>query len=157
MFDKILVAIDETESSLAIFEQALALARVNKSDLMLLHVMTPFHENYLSDPYIGITPSAWPIFREGWLEQEQAGLERLRTLEERSTAAGIKTEFTQNVGDPGKWICALASSWKADLIIVGRRGISGVSELLIGSVSNYVLHHAPCHVLALKSAILQRE
>jgi len=43
-------------------------------------------------------------------------------------------------------ICELAIDWNADLIMMGRRGRSGIAEFFLGSVSNYVLHHAPCSV-----------
>ncbi len=43
----------------------------------------------------------------------------------------------------------------ADLIVVGRRGRSGLSELILGSASNYVLHHAPCSVLTLQGKIIE--
>ncbi len=41
----------------------------------------------------------------------------------------------------------MARNCGADVIVMGRRGHSGLSELILGSVSNYVLHHAPCSVL----------
>jgi nucleotide-binding universal stress UspA family protein len=44
-------------------------------------------------------------------------------------------------------ICQVAKDWGAELIMVGRRGNSGLSELILGSVSNYVVHHAHCSVL----------
>ncbi len=44
-------------------------------------------------------------------------------------------------------ICSLARTWNADLVVVGRRGLSRVNELLRNSVSNYILHHAACPVL----------
>ncbi|MEO0350033.1 MAG: universal stress protein, partial [Cyanobacteria bacterium P01_A01_bin.15] len=43
--------------------------------------------------------------------------------------------------------------WNADLIMMGRRGRSGFSELLLGSVSNYVMHHAPCSVLTVQGVL----
>ncbi len=39
----------------------------------------------------------------------------------------------------------------ADLIVLGRRGRTGLAEALLGSVSNYVLHHAPCSVLVVQA------
>ncbi|NEO28803.1 MAG: universal stress protein, partial [Kamptonema sp. SIO4C4] len=35
-------------------------------------------------------------------------------------------------------------------VIIGRRGRVGLSEILLGSVSNYVLHHAPCAVMVVQ-------
>ncbi len=152
MFSKILVAIDDSASSQAVFEQALALATANQSELMLLHVLAPFDDTYPSDPYIGIPRSALQVYWSRWHEREAAGIEKLRSLEEKAIAAGITPKFTQSVGDPGKLICALAKTWQADLIVLGRRGLSGLSELMMGSVSNYVFHHAPCSTFVMQSA-----
>ncbi|MEA5469202.1 universal stress protein [Spirulina sp. 06S082] len=41
----------------------------------------------------------------------------------------------------------MVKSWQADLIAIGRCGHSGLTELFLGSVSNYVLYHAFCSVL----------
>jgi nucleotide-binding universal stress UspA family protein len=64
---------------------------------------------------------------------------------------GIKTEFTQIPGNPGQTIKKIAQNWDADLIVMGSRGRTGLSELVLGSVSNYVMHHAPCSVLIVHS------
>jgi nucleotide-binding universal stress UspA family protein len=56
------------------------------------------------------------------------------------------------MGDPGQTICKVAETWGADLILMGRNRKSGISEMFLGSTSNYVLHHAPCSVLAVQSA-----
>lgn len=47
-------------------------------------------------------------------------------------------------------ICKLAKSWEADLIVVGHQGMSPLQELARGSVSNYVMHYAPCSVLTIQ-------
>jgi nucleotide-binding universal stress UspA family protein len=70
----------------------------------------------------------------------------LQSLSAQANTAGVNTEFTQNTGNAGRMICELATVWNADLIIMGRRGRSGIAEFFLGSVSNYVLHHAPCSV-----------
>lgn len=82
-----------------------------------------------------------------WEEFEQKDLNRLNALTEQVTAQGIAAEFTQSVGDPGRAISDLAGSWEADLIVMGHRGLKGVKELFMGSVSNYVRHHVACSVL----------
>jgi nucleotide-binding universal stress UspA family protein len=153
MFQKILVAIDDSESSRAIFEQALTLAKTTHSELMLSHIIIPFDPAYLCEPYLGMPQPSMQVHWDRLKEQEQAGLERLRSLETEASATGVSTEFTQNLGDPGRLICELAKSWGADLIIIGRRGLSGLGELWLGSVSNYVLHHAPCHVLTIQGTV----
>jgi nucleotide-binding universal stress UspA family protein len=150
MFEKILVAIDDTKSSRTIFERSLMLAKVNRSALMLIHVLTIVDPLYPGDAFIGIPESAIQAHVKRLEIREQAGIEKLRSLAAEATAAGIPTEFTQNVGDPGKLICEIAKSWNANLIVIGRRGLSGLSELFMGSTSNYVLHHAPCNVLTIQ-------
>jgi nucleotide-binding universal stress UspA family protein len=71
--------------------------------------------------------------------------------------AGVLTESTQSIGSVGRLICETANIWKADLVITGRRGRTTLSELLLGSVSNYILHHAPCSVLIVQPQQLKSE
>ncbi|NDJ16112.1 universal stress protein [Myxacorys almedinensis] len=147
MFQKLLVAIDRSSESRSVFEAALAMAKASHASLMVLHVLSPFDETYPTDPYIGVPTIATQVYLDRWKEQEQIGIEILRSLQTEATYAGVPTEFTQNLGEPGRTICALAKTWNADLILIGRRGLNGLSELFLGSVSNYVVHHAPCSVL----------
>ncbi|NJL84581.1 MAG: universal stress protein [Chloroflexaceae bacterium] len=79
---------------------------------------------------------------EGWLQEIC-----------RELPPEISKQWRCEVGDPGTQICQLAGEWQADLIIIGRRGLQGLTELLLGSVSNYVVHHAPCSVLVVHSEI----
>lgn len=63
-------------------------------------------------------------------------------------AAGIKDVSTVSVaGEPAQQIVAAAKAACADLVVVGRRGLSGLTELVLGSVSQKVLHHADADVL----------
>ena len=74
----------------------------------------------------------------------------MHSLTEEATKAGVKTEFKQTLGYPGRNICELAQTWPAELIIVGSRGLTGIKEMFLGSISNYVTHHAPCSVLIVR-------
>ena len=49
-------------------------------------------------------------------------------------------------------IMEVASEQKADLIVIGTHGRSGISKLLMGSTAEKLLRHAPCHVLTVKEA-----
>ena len=153
MFSKILVAIDDSASSQSVFEQALTLAKLHQSRLMVLHVLIAADNLYPGDPYIGITEIAMRAYWERWQNRQQEGIDRLKALETEAIAGGVEMEFTQSVGDPGRIICKLAETWESNLIVVGRRGVSGVSEFFGGSVSSYVLHHAPCHVLIFQDKV----
>ncbi len=59
--------------------------------------------------------------------------------------AKIKTMVTMDF--PERFIVEEAQNWKADLIIVGSHGRGFWGRLTLGSVSNAVIHHAPCSVL----------
>ncbi|MEO0355522.1 MAG: universal stress protein, partial [Cyanobacteria bacterium P01_A01_bin.3] len=48
-------------------------------------------------------------------------------------------------------ICEIAKDWDADAIAIGRRGLGAIGELLVGSVSSYVMHHAHCSVFVINN------
>lgn len=160
MFYKILVGIDNSEIGQCVFDEALALAQKLNASLMLLHVLDPFDERYPSSIALH-TDSLYPSFRpeavnyymSRWETLKQEGIEFLKIFYDQAIAKGVTTEYTQNFGEPGRVICEVAQSWKADLIMIGRRGRRGISEFFLGSVSNYVLHHAPCSVLTVQGLI----
>ena len=54
-------------------------------------------------------------------------------------------------GSPDSRIVETAEEWKADMIVVGSNGYSRWERLLLGSVSDSVVHHAPCSVLVVRT------
>jgi nucleotide-binding universal stress UspA family protein len=50
-------------------------------------------------------------------------------------------------GDPGQALCAFASEVSARALVLGSRGRGGIKRALLGSVSDYVVRHAPCPVV----------
>lgn len=161
MFHKILVAIDGLDTSHDVFKTALDLAKADKADLILLHVLSFEEQNNLTLPmpigmdYMPVANSeTLQIYQERWQTYERQNLDLLKSLADRATAAGVTTEYHQVAGGPGRKICEFAQSADVDLIVMGHRGISGLNELLVGSVSNYVLHRAHCSVLMDKTRSL---
>jgi nucleotide-binding universal stress UspA family protein len=153
MFHKILAAIDRSEMSHDVFKTALDIAKADNAVLVLLHVLS-FDKR--GNPSM-LMPTGLEYFqaaegntletdRDRWQTYEQQSLDLLKSLADRATK-GVTTEFHQLADSPGRSICEFAESEEIDLIVMGRRGLSGVNEFLVGSVSNYVLHHAPCSVL----------
>ena len=155
MFNKVLVAFNSLEICQQVFDEALSLAKANDACLMLLYVLSFDEQLYYPNIYsfsvpLSLNEETIKRYQNQFDLFKKQSLELLQTRTDKATAAGVKTEFTLGCGSPGRVICDLARNWNADLVVVGRRGLSGVSELFMGSVSNYVLHHAPCSVLVVQ-------
>ena len=151
-FNRILVPLVRSESTAAIFKEALKLAQDNNSKLMLFHsVDWDMGEHFGSFAEIEAEvdfSGAYIQAQQERLQQElQESKDWLQTYVEQAEAIGIPTESKCQVGHPGSLIRDLAKNWNADLIVMGRRGLSSLQEVFLGSVSNYILHHAPCSVL----------
>jgi len=163
MYQKILAALDSSHFSDAIFQQALALAQINQGALLLVHCLSgeeessplPMHRRIDSIYWASGTEINLDAWKEAWHRYERENLDRLQQLAGSANALGITTEFRQLIGSPGRVICKAAQQWDADVIVVGNRGRSGFSEVVMGSVSNYVMHHAPCSVLVLKTEVIE--
>jgi len=157
MFKKILIAIHDEVSDRPVFEEGLAIARANGASLLLLHVL-PIETQTRMFP-AAILGYGTPIlvettmerFQEDWQALEKQGIEMLRSLAIEAKAVQVPCEFVQLVGSPSTLVCDLAKDWAIDLVVMGRRGFTGLGELMAGSVSNYVLHHAPCSVLIVQN------
>ncbi|MEA5621065.1 universal stress protein [Cronbergia sp. UHCC 0137] len=157
MFNKILVALDNSETSQYIFEQSVFLSKATNASMMLLHVLSPLEDPYLNPVFLQsgtiyptLNTEAMNKYIEIWNELKEERLTWMRSLSKQAVNMGVNTDFVQDMGDAGRIICKLALDWQADLIIIGRRGRTGINELLLGSVSNYVLHHASCSVLTIQ-------
>ncbi|MEB3290155.1 MAG: universal stress protein [Leptolyngbya sp.] len=163
MYQKILVAVDNSHLGEAIFQQALGLAQAHQATLLLVHSLSgeeessplPIHRRIDSIYWAPGTEINLETWKEDWHQYEHENLEYLRQLTGKANALGVDAEFRQLVGSPGRVICKAAQQWNADVIVVGNRGRSGLSEFMMGSVSNYVMHHAPCSVLVIKIEALE--
>jgi nucleotide-binding universal stress UspA family protein len=152
MYQRILFPVINNESTSKAFEQGKALAKVTGANLMLLRVLSPQDEEA---PFSPASDSIYDLehsegiksYLQQWQGYEKAGLSLLKKLADQATDEGVTTEFSLNRGEPGRVICDLANSWKADLILIPGREAKGLMGLFLGSVSNYVIHHAPCSVL----------
>jgi nucleotide-binding universal stress UspA family protein len=64
---------------------------------------------------------------------------------------GIEAQPHPVEGDPAEAILNVAEQTKADLIVVGNKGMSGARRFLLGSVPNKVAHHTPCSVIIVRT------
>jgi nucleotide-binding universal stress UspA family protein len=156
-FEKILVAVDLAPASKMVFAKALELARGSKATMVLLSTIAPdYGVGYLNPPLYpnseaaAVTETTIKLYLERQEQERKLNLEFLQSLAARAMQVNVAAEINQQIGDPARSICEVADTLSVDLIVVGRRGYIGLHELLMNSVSNYVLHHAPCSVLVVQ-------
>jgi nucleotide-binding universal stress UspA family protein len=154
MLDKILVALDYPQAHKLVFDSAVYLAKTTGADLMLIHVLGgdepsfPVMLSYADHPVLDTYD--YELYQKRFEDYRQNGIKFLQARAKEARIAGVNTDFMQLTGNPGREICKLASTWSADLILIGSRGLKGLKEMFIGSVSNYVTHHASCSVLIIR-------
>jgi nucleotide-binding universal stress UspA family protein len=143
MFQHILVATDGSDHALQAARIAAEIAQKFGSKVTLLSVYDPpaFAPAILPSIEPAIAPDA--VMRLG--EEVQEAVER-RTGEVFEQA-GVAYTPIREVGRPVAMIIEVAQREKADLIVMGSRGLGGVESFLLGSVSDRVLHQAHCPVL----------
>ncbi|MBV5260038.1 universal stress protein [Synechococcus moorigangaii CMS01] len=153
---KILVALDyRTKDDPSIFAQALNFATKFQAELSIFHCVQPqpvaVPEIGALAAYGGMIDATAIALQEEQFQRHIGSVDHwLQGLAQEARRQGISTTITQQIGDPSQSICAIAKLWHADLIILGRRGLTGLGEVFLGSVSSYVLHHAPCSVLVVQ-------
>lgn len=152
-FQQILVALNRSPLADRVFDRTLDLVGNRPVSLKFLHFIAQpiagasFGNVGLSPLAPQTSPMPTDLLVDRTLSEARQWLE---TYLEKAKQRGIWAEGECNIGEPGFWICELARKWDVDLIIVGRRGRQGIEEAVLGSVSNYVVHHPPCSVLAIQ-------
>jgi nucleotide-binding universal stress UspA family protein len=157
MFKKILVPLDYSDRSWQALEEAIALAKLTQAEILLLHVLStsdPDCPIQVRSPVMDIG-GVYPVFSTEMMQLyvtqlqqfEQERLKNLQAFAREVENQGIPVTWAQPFGSAASEICRTAREEQVDLIVMGRRGRSGLREALLGSVSNYVMHHAPCTVM----------
>ncbi len=140
----ILVALDFSSSTQPVVDAACRLGRIEGATLHLLHVVEPIPE-FLGYDAAGLTPApaieADPAFKAGSaakaLESTVAGIQ--------SRGLAVTAEMVE--GLPSSAIVEKARALPASMIVMGSHGHGALYHLLLGSVTEGVLKHAPCPVL----------
>lgn len=145
-YKHLLLAIDLTEESARVAEQAVALAQVFQARLSIIHVIEP-----LSLAYGGDIPMDLSSVQDQIHDQARA---QLAEFAERLDIASDRQYLI--FGRPESEIHRVAECQQADLIVVGSHGRHGLA-LLLGSTANSVLHGAKCDVLAVRVGIEDAE
>ncbi len=153
MFSKILVAIDSSAASRRAFVGALKIAKGLNAELILVHALdvfdpaSPEHPIIPTDSYsMALDSLIRETYEKQWAEFADHFEALLKQKQEEAEALALTAQYLQPYGRPGPAICKAAKTLKADLIVVGSHGYKGLQEMILGSVSNYIMHHAPCSV-----------
>ena len=124
----------------AVADQALdvarSLARDHQAKMVLVHCALP-----VVAMEVYVAPTDMDETRSQVRQQLQAVAARI---------TDVPVEIDALFGEPGPMIVGLAEKLSADLIVMGTHGRGGLTRLLLGSVADYVLRHAPCPVLTIK-------
>ncbi len=135
LHDSILVAYDGSKFSEAALRQAMEMAKTCRSKLFVMHVVD------LNVEYMAISSGL-----EEKMEEEARKM--LKKAENKVKKAGLKCEAIMGYDDqPHRPIVDEAKKRKISLIVVGTHGRTGLAKVLMGSVSQRIIGHAPCAVL----------
>ncbi|MFN3603605.1 MAG: universal stress protein [Leptonema sp. (in: bacteria)] len=137
---KILIPIDGSESSKKGLEMGIAIAENAGAKITILEVIEEFGPlpGYYEAPPVNINRVQWVA--EQRFEKIHPILETTKVKWERKVEEGYAAET----------IIRVAEEDRTDLIVIGSRGMGFLGRFLLGSVSDRVVHHAPCSVLVVK-------
>ena len=143
-YQKILVAIDDSEISVNVIQQAAQLAKALNSEITVVEVMAL--DPYLADNYIRFGQSNDLIERvRGYVEENLAKAEQ--KFEELGLT--VATQVLEGFSIPQEIIGA-AQNLGADLIIMGSHGRTGFKKFILGSVAQKVLGESHVPVLIVR-------
>jgi len=135
--NKIMFCTDFSTTSDRALELAASLARSSGARLLIVHVEEPPVAYTGGQFYYGVA--------------EPAREEQLRMLEQvRPRDSDVPVEHHLLTGAPALAICEFAQKEDVDIIVIGSHGRTGLSRVMMGSVSEQVVRNAPCPVLTFK-------
>jgi len=141
-FKKILIALDEGASAARAADAGLDLARELGAEVAFVSVVDPAMMRVAMDS--GISEAGW----QAASQREAKNL--LNAFAVRADMSPPPLEFVE-FGKPAAKIVETAKTWPADLIVMGTHGGNAISNILLGSVAQGVLRHAPCPVMVLRA------
>ena len=139
MFARILVAVDGSESSKKAFDKSVFLAQKCNSKLYVVHVVLDWE-------YGGDSAATFELIEE----LRSKGMELLEQCKKQALQSNLQVETLLEQGDYAHEIIEVAKRKNCDIIMMGSRGMSPFKELLLGSVSLKVMHHARCPVMVVR-------
>jgi nucleotide-binding universal stress UspA family protein len=147
MFTRIVVGTDGSDTAGEAVRQATELANLAGARLDIVSAFEPIPQQRVR---------AEAREAPGDVQYELGPREDVKLILEAASGeakkAGVgEVQTHAREGDPGEAILEVAEEIKADLVVVGNKGMTGARRFLLGSVPNNISHHAPCSVLIVKT------
>jgi len=153
MYKKILVPVDGSSTALKGLTEALKLARALQAKVKLVHVVNEL----INDPTL--TPSVY-IERviENMRESGRKALANAQAVaKQQEPDVEVEAELFETIGARASdCIVTAATTWPADLIVMGTHGRRGLKRLALGSDAEMILRSAPVPVLAVRETAGER-
>jgi nucleotide-binding universal stress UspA family protein len=146
---RVLIGTDGSEDALAAARRALELLTPDATVYLICVAETP-----------GIVDAGMESgFAGGIASPQEVDAAWASTMRDATTAlqhtaevlANATVETSVETGEPGFVLCERAEALGADVVVVGSRGRGAIKRVLLGSVSTYVVHNAPCPVLVVRA------
>jgi len=141
---KILVGVGDPTSSQSTLRALAAQFSAKDTEVRILNAVAPMI--YFAPPEMAVD---YGPELDDRLEQAEKWV---KEIAQSLTAMGFRVTTDVEQGDVREVILDAAKAWPADLILIGSHGTSGVQRFLLGSVAEFVAHHADCSVQIVRSA-----
>ena len=142
---KIVIGVDDSPHSRAAVEIVRRMTWPKESKVIVVSVVRPVVAVY-AEAYAPAGPYPEPASDDLVRFHQETAASAERDLQ----TTGLKTEAKIVHGDPRAALVDAARSERADLLVMGSHGRTGMAKLLMGSVASHVVTHAPCSVMVVK-------
>jgi nucleotide-binding universal stress UspA family protein len=142
---RILHATDYSKASERALQEAVDFAKQNDAEMLVVHVIQPVVP-YVAGEDIGAA-ELYVKLEESTKQEAQRSMDKLMQRLER---LGVKAKSLLLRGIPADQIVKAAKNRKADMIVIGTHGRTGLSKLFMGSVASRVISTAPSPVLTVR-------
>ena len=138
-------ATDFSSASSAAFKRAVAMAKADRAQLIVAHVMTPPSLAIPGEGYV--SPRLYEDLETSARAQAQ---KRLNAVLAKARKAGVRATPLLLEGVPHERIARAARAKKADLLVIGTHGRTGLAKFFLGSVASRLVASAACPVLTVR-------
>ena len=146
MFKRIVVGTDGSETAAQAVRQAIELAKLSGAQLSIVSAYSP-----ISGRRVKGEQSEAPADVQYEIGPREDVIFILDAAAAEAKEAGVEVQTHPVEADPAGAILNVAEEVKADLIVVGNKGMTGARRYLLGSVPNNVSHHASCSVIIVRT------